>query len=982
MFDESDTSEALVIKTLSDGDWEYIPSDQLNREYQDVILEEEFTDSLKRLNPAIAKSPGLADEVLIKIRTIISSAPSNGLISSNERLVEWLRNEKSMPFGRDGKHVTVKLIDYENPSNNSYIITNQVMFPFHTLDHGKALDIVLFVNGIPLVVGECKTPSRPSVSWADGAKDILDYQRSIPQFFVPNVFSFATEGKFYRYGSIGTMAEMWGPWHTSEDKEDGSVRSVRMALQNMLSPDTILDLLKNFTLFANDSNHRRIKTIARYQQFEGANAIVNRVLAGHPKKGLIWHFQGSGKSLLMVFAAQKLRSNPELNNPTVIVVVDRVELDSQISGTFAVSDIPNTQNIDSIKKLGDVLSTDVRKILITTIFKFNDIPKDLNTRSNIILLIDEAHRTQYGNLAMQMRDGLPNAFFFGLTGTPISKMDRDTFDVFGASEDPGGYMSKYTFQDSIRDNATLPLRFESVEVSLHVDRDKINADLEDLTEGLSEEETECLKRKASAFKHLITDPDRVRGVCKHIANHFRTKVEPAGFKAMVVTYDRECCVLYKRELDKFLPPEWSTIVMHTGSKNDEFKEWRLSKDQVDKVVQRYNDPKDSLKILIVTSRLITGFDSKILQTMYLDKPMKEHTLLQAVCRTNRPMPPNKDHGLIVDYLGLFDDVGDAFGTDNPQAGQRVVTNIDQLRESYPGLMIQCLAFFENVDRTTDSFTSLEAAQETLDTVEARDEFAKAFLVLHRVWEALSPDPLLSKDIKDYKWLAMVYNSLRPTSSMGTLVWQALGQKTVELIHDNVDLICINDDLESLVIDADSVDKILELVDPSKYSRKVEIKLIARLRKHKDDPEFIDLGKRLDELRELHELKQIESIEFLKRLLVIAKDLLDAEKKVETQDEHSRAKAALTELFNEIKSESTPIVVENIVNDIDKVVNLVRFAGWQDTVEGRRAVKKSIIDIVRLKYKIKDPSVSDKAYEYVEKYYPLTLTGSLDFEAQY
>ena len=277
---------------------------------------------------------------------------------------------------------------------------------------------------------------------------------------------------------------------------------------------------------------------------------------------------------------------------------------------------------------------------------------------------------------------------------------------------------------------------------------------------------------------------------------------------------------------------------------------------------------------------------------------------------------------------------------------------------------------------------MEAAHETQDTVEARDEFAKAFLVLHRVWEALSPDPLLSKDIKDYKWLAMVYNSLRPTSSMGTLVWQALGQKTVELIHDNVDLICINDDLESLVIDADSVDKILELVDPSKYSRKVEIKLIARLRKHKDDPEFIDLGKRLDELRELHELKQIESIEFLKRLLVIAKDLLDAEKKVETQDEHSRAKAALTELFNEIKSESTPIVVENIVNDIDKVVNLVRFAGWQDTVEGRRAVKKSIIDIVRLKYKIKDPSVSDKAYEYVEKYYPLTLTGSLDFEAQY
>ena len=968
MFDESDTVEKLVIQTLSEGQWKYIQSENLDRDYQDVILESEFVESLKRLNPVINKMPYLADEVLIKIRTIISSAPSDGLVSSNERLVQWLRNEKSMPFGPNGEHITIKLLDFDNPSNNSYIISNQVMYPLHILDHGKALDIVLFVNGIPLVVGECKTPSRPSVSWADGAKDISDYQKSISQFFVPNVFSFATEGKYYRYGSIGTMAEMWGPWHTSSDKEDGTIRSVRVALENMLRPETILDLLKNFTLFANDSNHRRIKTIARYQQYEGANAIVERVLAGHPKKGLIWHFQGSGKSLLMVFAAQKLRTNAKLQNPTVIVVVDRVELDSQISGTFAVSDIPNTQNIDSIKKLGEVLSTDVRKILITTIFKFKDIPPKLNTRSNIILLIDEAHRTQYGNLAMQMRDGLPNAFFFGLTGTPINKADRDTFEVFGSDEDPGGYMSKYTFQDSIRDRATLPLRFESVEVSLRVDQDKINEDLAQLTEDLPEEETECLKKKASAFKHLITDPDRVHGVCAHIANHFKTKVEPTGFKAMVVVYDRECCVLYKKELDKMLPPEWSTIVMHTGSKNDEFREWRLSKDQVDDIVRRYNDPKDPLKILIVTSRLITGFDSKILQTMYLDKPMKEHTLLQAVCRTNRPMPPNKDHGLIVDYLGLFDGVGDAFGMDSPQAGQRVVTNIDELREAYPQLLANCLSFFEGIDRTADSFVSLEAAQEALDTVESRDAFAKAFILLHRVWEALSPDPLLNKDLKDYKWLAMVYNSLKPTSSMGTLVWQVLGQKTIELIHDNVDLIGINDDLESLVVDAESVDKIIELVDPSKYSRKVEIKLIARLRKHGDNPEFIDLGKRLDELREQHEMKQIESIEFLKKLLEIARDLLDAEKKVETTDERSRAKAALTELFNEVKTEDTPIIVENIVNDIDSVVSKVRFIGWQDTVEGKRLVKKQIIDVVRLKYKIKDPSVSDKAYEYVERYY--------------
>ncbi|NCB66882.1 MAG: HsdR family type I site-specific deoxyribonuclease, partial [Bacilli bacterium] len=618
--------------------WTYVKPDELqsHREYSDVLNETDLVNSLIKLNLSIERNPQYVDEVVSKLRAIISSSNGEGLVVANERFVSWMLNEQSMPFGKNGEHVTVRLIDYDNPENNQFIVSHQVMFPLHSKDGGKRFDIVLYINGMPVVVGECKTPTRPSISWVDGALDIEDYERSdAASFFTPNVLNFATEGKFFRYGAIGMKAEMWGPWNYAYASNEGTLKDVSRAVSSLFDKPMFIDIIKNYMLFANDDNYRRIKIVPRYQQVEGANAIVERVRAGHPKKGLIWHFQGSGKSLLMVFAAQKLRIDPELKNPTVIVIVDRVELDSQITGTFAVSSIPNTYNVDSISDLKTVLGGDMKKIFITTIHKFKDITPNLNLRDNIIVMVDEAHRTQYGNLGIQMRTGLPNAFFFGLTGTPINKTAKNTFDLFGFSEDEGGYLSKYSFTDSVRDHATLPLSFEPVNVKLHIDQDAIDKEFDAMTEDLDDEEKEALKKRASKLKTFITTPQRLTDVCAHIADHFKTKVEPNGFKALVVTYDRECCVLYYRELLKYFSSENLQIVMHTASKNDDFKEFRLSKDEEVKVRDRFKNPGDPLKILIVTSRLITGFDAKILQTMYLDKPLKEHTLLQAVCRTNR-----------------------------------------------------------------------------------------------------------------------------------------------------------------------------------------------------------------------------------------------------------------------------------------------------------------------------------------------------------
>ncbi|WP_295538857.1 type I restriction endonuclease subunit R, partial [Thiolapillus sp.] len=719
--------------------------------------------------------------------------------------------------------------------------------------------------------------------------------------------------------------------------------------------------------FATDKKHRRIKIICRYQQYEAANLMVARVVKGYPKKGLIWHFQGSGKSLLMVFAAQKLRMHHQLGNPTVMIVVDRIDLDTQITAIFNAADTPNMIGAATRQELQSLLAADTRKIVITTIHKFGEADGCLNERSNIIVMVDEAHRTQEGDLGRKMRDALPNAFLFGLTGTPINKRDRNTFWAFGADEDEQGYMSRYSFQDSIRDKATLPLHFEAVDVKLHIDKDAIDEAYAQMTDQLSEEDKDDLAKRAAKMAVLIKAPTRVQAICQHIVSHYQEKVEPNGFKAQVVTFDRECCVLYKRALDELIGPEASAIVMHTqGGKGDEYAEWKLSKDEEEKLLDRFRDPEDPLKFLIVTSKLLTGFDAPILQVMYLDKPMKDHNLLQAICRTNR-VYSGKTHGLIVDYLGIFDDVATALDFDE-KAVQKVITNLDELKKELPGQVSKCLAFFPSVDRTVGGYEGLIAAQDCLPDNETRDRFAAEYSVLSRLWEALSPDPCLGPYKTDYKWLTQVYESVKPPSGNGKLLWHTLGAKTIELVHENVHLETVRDDLDPLVMDAEVLEELLDAKNPEKKSKEIEIKIIARLHKHKDKPTFVALGERLEKLKERHEQGLLHSLDFLKELLTLAKEVVQAEKQVDPVDEQAKAKAALTELFAEVKNGKTPVVVERIVADIDEIVRLVRFPGWQDTKAGEREVQKALRKVIYVKYKIKDQDLFDKAFGYIRQYY--------------
>lgn len=973
MFNEA-TFEQMVCDTLSKNGWKYIPADQLPRQHSDVLVEPMVKDALIRLNPCIAEDPSRADEVIYKLRALILSVQANNLVAQNEAFKKLVFENNTFPFGENGRAVPITFfgsLTAEEIAKNEYVVTNQWVYP--KAEGGKRLDIVLLINGFPIAIGELKTPVRDAISWMDGAGDILAYEKSIPQMFVTNVFNFASEGKCYRYSSINAPLTVWGPWHTDDHRGEGTLADVQTSMKDMIKPEIIMDIFRFFTLFATDKKYRKYKIICRYQQFEGANAIVNRVRAGYPKQGLIWHFQGSGKSLLMVFAAQKLRMIPELKNPTVVIVDDRIDLETQITATFNASDIPSLAKASSKEELIDFFKGDMRKILITTIFKFGEVDGCLNERHNIILMVDEAHRTQEGNLGEKMRTALPNAFFFGLTGTPINKLDKNTFRTFGAEQDKSGYMSRYSFADSIRDGATLPLNFEPVPVELHVNQEVVDAEFDRLAAqaGLTAQEKSDVARRIR-MEAIMKSPDRIQKVCEHIVNHFLTKVDPNGFKGQVVCYDRESCVLYKKAIDKLLGDDhYTTIVMDTNNdKEDKYKEWRRDRDEEGKLLDRFRDPNDPLKLVIVTAKLLTGFDAPILQVMYLDKPMKDHTLLQAICRVNRVYGQDKSNGLIVDYIGIFDDVAKALNFDESTI-QKVITNIEEVKKVFPNLMEKCLAHFPNVDRSDDGWEGLMAAQECLPTNKEKDEFGADYRVVNRAHNALSPDPFLHQYLHDYRWLSKVYESVKPVDTRGPLIWASVGAKTMELVHENISVSDVEETApeDILELDAELIDDFIAGKDGAKKkAKKIEIDLVARILVHGKDPRFIRLGERLEELREKHEQGLITSIEFLKRLLELAKEAVQAEKEVVPVAEVDKGKAALTELFNGVRCNNTPVIVERIVKDIDDIVRIVRFDGWQTTVAGKREVKRALRSVVSVKYKIKDKELFDKAYGYIEQYY--------------
>lgn len=1017
-FSETSTVQNAVVDQLVGLGWTYTAGRDLPRTIDGVLIETHLTDALTRLNPVVAEEPDRVDEVLPKLRVALLSAANDGLVPANERLTTWLRGDQTVRFVGTDDDVPVQLIDYDNPANNTLVVADEVTYG--SPGHERRFDIVLWVNGLPLVVGETKTPVKASVSWLNAARDIQKvYEEEVPQFFVPNVLSFATEGREFHYGAIDQPAETWLLWGATTDPHtlDGWPR-VQRSVELLLRPDTVLQILRDYTLFERSSRDGKpalIKLIPRYPQVEAVEAIHARVLDPDRRRGLIWHHQGTGKTLLMAFAAVRLLHDDGVGGPTVVIVLDRVDLVEQTYAQFRTAGLPRMRVAGTKDQLRSMIADDQRGIIVTTIFRFEGAG-ELNDRDNIVVLVDEAHRTQEGRLGSDMRTALPNAQFFGLTGTPISDKDRSTFKLFGDADDPGWVINQYSMERSIADGASVPVHVETRLVDFHVDRKKLDEAFEAMVEEeeLTDEERELLAAKATSMASFMRNPDRVATVCADIVEHYYATVEPLGMKAQVVAFDRELCALYEVEITRLLGlraaahpdgggedadatgPHEAAVVMTVGTSKAEPKGWKtkyeLTREQESALKQRFEDSTDPLKFLIVTAKLLTGFDAPIEGVMYLDKPLRLHTLFQAICRTNRrwqhPVTvQEKRYGLIVDYVGLGNEIAKALQAADPETGGKRPVDIEGLVAELNAALDICMKRFAGIDRTDFSFEALHAAQQKVPSGDKRDAFAAEFAKVQALWEFLHPNPALDDHKNDYRWLAQLYESVRPSGVSDALLWHRLGAKTLALVHAHIgDVKVTGTGLDEVIVDDETIEAIRQLALPGTSSgpeepitvaealETIEARLQRRLAGSGNHAAYVSLAERLERLRRTSLERAEASVEFLREILELAKQLTAAEK---VEEEGGTAAlsllpdpkvGALTQILDEYGPKDTPVIVEEVVADIDAIVRQVRFSGWADTQNGDRTVRREI-RLVLKKYALPTTGeLFDRTYAYIRENY--------------
>ena len=1003
-FSETSTVQAWLVNELQHQGWFYTHPEQLGREISDVLCEQMLSRALSRLNPEIGEQPDRLDEVLPFIRSIILSAVNDGTLAANERMTTLLRGDMTFKYVGADQYVPLRVIDFDRPLKNDHVVSDEVTFG--TASSKSRFDIVLWTNGIPLVVIETKTPVKSSVSWLNAARDITNhYEVERPTFFAPNVFNVATEGRELHYGAVGQPAESWLMWGSTEDPYDLSgFERVERSVDLLLRPERVLSILRDFTLFEQTPGGTMRKLIPRYPQVEAAEAIVERVLSGG-KQGLIWHYQGTGKSLLMAFAALMLLNNDEVGGPTVVVVLDRLDLIEQIERQFKTAGLPRVTTATGKDELRQILKEDRRGIVLTTIFRFESAG-ELNTRDNIIVFIDEAHRTQEGTLGDDMRKALPNARFFGLTGTPISDKERNTFKLFGDPSDPGYVLNTYSMERSIADGASVPVHVETRKVEFHLGRDALDEAFDQMAEeeGLTDEEREVISKKAAHVKTILLNPVRIRSVCEDILDHYEAKVAPSGMKAQVVAFDRELVVAYERELRRLISerglPHELAVVMTVGTSKEEPASWveyALDRAADAHIKARFTDPEDPLAFLIVTAKLLTGFDAPVEQVMYLDKPLRKHTLFQAITRTNRRFThpetgQDKTHGLIVDYIGLGNQIALALKAADPDRGGQRPVEVDALAAEFTARIDSALERFKGLDRRDNSFEALQAAIQLLSTADAKDAFAQDFTSVTTLWEFLDPQEVLDQRRADYKWLAQVYEAIKPSKVSNALLWHRLGPKTIQLVHGHMtDTKVIGAGPEEVVVDPDAIEAMRTLVeqgtldfgeDRDLFAQPVTVdevitvidRRIARLMASNPHPIYTSLAEQLDRLRRQAMLRSDDSIEFLKQALEIARtaviaERLDAEGRLDENahllDPHI---GALTQIVEQYKPEDTPVIVTDVVRDIDAIARQVTYSGWNDSQPGDKAARREI-RLVLQKYALPlTGPLFDNAYAYIRENY--------------
>lgn len=778
--------------------YDFIEGDKLTANYcerdslSEVILSKRMKISLKKLNSWISDEN--AEKVVRKFSR--AEALGTGLLEINEKIYDYIVHlQLTVDQVIDGKKETqtVKLIDFDAIDNNDFLVTRQ--FIIKGQHETIRPDIVVFINGMPIAVLECKSPfketnSNENVGKYDAFQQLRRYMNCRDANFIEGAerlfytnFLTAILNKYTAFvGTISSGYKHYVEWKDAYPMENKDVIEVKDSPQNILlqgifKKENLLDVMQNFIAYDVDKeNSKKVKKVCRYQQFRAVQKSIKRLENGKTplsKGGVVWHTQGSGKSLTMVFLARKIRNHKKLSDATIVVVTDRTDLDEQIFETFSNTITNGTPvKAESIEEMKRLLRNSNTQIITTTIQKFQSdkevsklqdskqdvklyIEKEyevLSTKSNIIVMSDEAHRSQYKGTATNLRTALPNAAFIGFTGTPIDKEDKSTPRTFGS------YIDQYSIKMAVDDGATVKIVYEGIRPDLHIKGESLEELFDQAFEDKTDEEKEAIKQKYVNKRTVVEADDRIEEVAKDILTHYKEYIYPNGFKAQIVCVSREACVKYYNALNKHMKDiireELECKIIFSGNNNDEpyLREHHTTKVEQKDILTSFKKKVSESKLcfLIVKDMLLTGFDAPIEQVMYLDRPLKEHTLLQAIARVNRTSGDNKKCGYVVDYYGVLDFLQEALAIfDKEELGKPM--------ESMDSLYNEMISYRENVIRmfTGVDHNNIDALVKVIESEDKRAEFEVAYKKFAGAVEALMPGHV-SMDIQnDVKWLSYI-----------------------------------------------------------------------------------------------------------------------------------------------------------------------------------------------------------------------------------
>ncbi len=759
-----------------------------------LLFRDELEGALRRFNP------WMSDDAVRSAVERLEALPAT--IEGNREMLAWLRGERQWYDEGEERQRRVRLIDFERAGANVLHVTWEWRLK-PPARKGNRADVMFAVNGVPVAIVEHKRPTDADAI-ERGVAQLERYQEETPELLGAAQLFNVTHLLDYWYGVTWNVSRRYmARW--KERREE----SYRSAVQSFFEPADFLRTLRDWILFYVEDGETR-KSVLRQHQRRAVDRIVERCGEDGRRRGLIWHTQGSGKTFTLLTAARLiLERKAEFDNPTVIVVVDRTELEGQLRawverllGEMQQQDIA-VERAESRADLEDLIKADRRGLILSMIHKFEGIAKDANTRENIYVFIDEAHRSVAKDLGTYLMGALPEATIVGFTGTPVARTayGEGTFRIFGADDDLG-YLDRYTIAESIEDETTLPIRHTMAPSEMIVPAERLDeeffalAELEGVTD--IDELNRVLDRTVNLRAFLNAD-DRIEKVAAHIAGHFRENVDPLGYKAFVVAVNREACAKYKRALDRHLPAEW-TVPVYSENVNDAAErplvaELQLSAEKEDDARLLFKKAGEGPRILIVTDKLLTGFDAPILYCLYLDKPMRDHVLLQAIARVNRPYMDaeggRKRIGLVFDFVGVLRDLRAALQFDSSDVSG-AIEDLDLLMRDFQDKMASARTAYLDDDRDADGSEGMagEGADQRLERVvytrfldpKAREAFFDAFKEIEALWEILSPSAELRDHLDPFKRLTLLYAAVRNAYADRLGPGSDLARKTRRLVE--------------------------------------------------------------------------------------------------------------------------------------------------------------------------------------------------------